>query len=159
MMQQNSRDQIVRELFDTMGAIKRVMTGHMTNLNREYPVSRSQLELLSAIHHAASISFKDLAGQLCLTPGAVSQLVEGLEQHHLVSRRVDPEDRRVQCLQLTGTGSKLLKSIEKHRTRMLSEIIEDLTDEELALWLGVQQKVLHRFQTEASLTAKQKKEH
>ena len=154
-MHHTDREHIVHQLFDNMSAIKRVMGGHLAALSREYLVSRSQLELLSAIHHAQPVSFKELAQQLCLTPGAVSQLAENLEAHDYISRQTDPEDRRVQFLRVTAAGGKLLKLTEKRRKRMLSDVIEGLTDEELALWLRVQQKVLHRFQTETNDQAKQ----
>ena len=146
-MQRPDREHTVRELFDNMNALRRVMAGHIAALSRDYPVSPSQLELLSAVHSVQPVSFKDLAQQLCLTPGAVSQLAESLEAQGYIGRHADTGDRRVQLLQVTDAGQKLLTAVEKRRKRMLADVIQDLTDDELSLWLRVQQKVLHHYTT------------
>src|SRR6185369_16321340 len=92
------RDILIQSLFESMSALKRGMAGQWHLMNQGCPISRSQLELLFTIRHAQPVSFKHLAQQLYLTPGAISQLAEGLEQHELISRQSDDRDRRIQCL-------------------------------------------------------------
>ncbi|HSX30580.1 MAG TPA: MarR family transcriptional regulator [Candidatus Saccharimonadales bacterium] len=149
------RDHIIQSLFESMTAVKRGMAGQLHLSAHDCPLSPAQLELLFAIRHAQPVSFKQLAQLLYLTPGAISQLAEGLEQHGFISRRADPQDRRVQWLQVNKKGHKLLDAVEKRRRSLLELIIADLTDEELAVWLRVQQKLLRRLQTETDTTNKQ----
>jgi len=151
-----NRDTLIQNLFENMNALKRGMAGHMQLANRDCPVPSSQLELLFAIRQTQPVSFKHLAQQLYLTPGAVSQLAEGLEQHELISRHVDDHDRRMQLLHVSKKGTKLLQTIEKRRQGILELLIKDLSDEELAVWLKVQEKMIKHFQTET--TERTKKE-
>ena len=151
------RELLVQKLFENMDAVKRGMSSHMQQLNRNCPVSRTQLELLFAIRHSQPVSFKHLAQQLYLTPGAVSQLAEGLEDNGLISRHADESDRRIQCLRVSKKGNRLLENIEKQRNSFLEVIVADLTDEELALWLRVQEKMLDYFKR-TDITEQSKKE-
>jgi len=144
----------VRNLFDNMRAIKRGMSGHFNALRQQCPISHAQLELLITIESGQPISFKQLARQLYLTPGAVSQLAEDLETGTYISREADANDRRVQYLRVTPAGRELLQRIEKGRERVMRDIIADLSDEELAVWLRVQEKMLHHFQSEPNQQTK-----
>ena len=151
------RELLLQRLFEHMDAVKRGMSSHMQRLSRDCPVSRTQLELLFAIRQSQPVSFKQLAQQLYLTPGAVSQLAEGLEGDGLISRQADESDRRIQCLRVSRKGNRLLDTIERQRERLLEAITTDLTDEELALWLRVQDKMLDYFQR-TGVTEQSKKE-
>lgn len=142
------RRTLMNHLFENMNALKRGMAGHMQTLYRDCPIPRSQLELLFAIHYHQPVSFKQLAQLLYLTPGAVSQLAEGLEEHKLITRHADADDRRIQCLSVAKPGEELLQKVEKHRQGLMETVVQDLSDEELTVWLRVQEKLLQHFQTE-----------
>jgi DNA-binding MarR family transcriptional regulator len=144
----------MNNLLENMDALKRGMAGHLQVLYRDCPIPRSQLELLFAIHYHEPVSFKHLAQQLYLTPGAVSQLAEGLEQQLLITRTSGTDDRRIQCLSVTPKGKQLLQQAEKHRQSVMEAVMHDLTDDELAAWLRVQEKLLRHFQVEASKQSK-----
>lgn len=141
-----NRTELVEQLFESMDAVKRGMAEHMRQLQYDCPISRSQVELLFAIRHMQPVSFKLLAQHLYLTPGAISQLAEGLEQHALISRHADDHDRRIQCLQVSKKGGRLLDAIEKRRYSYLTAIMEGLSDEELAVLLQVHEKIREHFQ-------------
>jgi DNA-binding MarR family transcriptional regulator len=149
------RQDLMNNLFENMDALSRGIAGHLQVLYKDCPIPRSQLELLFAIQYHEPVSFKHLAQQLYLTPSAISQLAEALEQHELITRTADAGDRRIQCLSVTSKGEQLLQQVKKHRQSLMGAIMESLTDEELAAWLRVQQKLLHHFQTQ--LTSEQSK--
>jgi len=144
----SNRDILIQSLFENVNALKRGMTGYLQAVQRDWPVSGSQLELLFTISHNQPVSFKQLAQQLYMTPGAISQLAESLEQRELINRQVDAKDRRVQCLHVSKKGSKLLQDIEKRRQKLMEAIAQDLSDEELALWLHVQEKMIQQLQAD-----------
>ncbi len=50
---------------------------------------------------------RDLAVQLDCEPSNVTGLVDRLEEAGLVERRVDPEDRRIKTLVVTGAGRQM----------------------------------------------------
>jgi DNA-binding MarR family transcriptional regulator len=143
-----SRDHLIQSLFENMNAIQRSMHAHKQKMHGEQPLSSSQLELLFTISFAQPVSSKQLANQLRLTPGAVSQLLENLEQQGFVERRTSEEDRRVQYLRVSTEGESLLRSLEKRRRKFMEAVIKDLSDEELEIWLQVQQKMAAYFKAE-----------
>ncbi|HSX05166.1 MAG TPA: MarR family transcriptional regulator [Candidatus Saccharimonadales bacterium] len=142
-----SRDQLIEQLLESITTLKRGMYGHLQAASGTLPISRAQLELLMAIRHLQPVSFKLLAAQLCLTPGAVSQLAEGLESLELIRRKATPADRRIQCLEITRKGNTLVQTAEKRRRKFMEQLMHDLTDDELALWLRLQQKLIAHVQT------------
>jgi DNA-binding MarR family transcriptional regulator len=146
----DTRNDIINGLFESMGAMKRGLSGQLHTLNDGLAIPRSQLELLFTIKHAQPVSFKQLAALLYLTPGAVSQLADGLEKHQLIEREIDDHDRRIQCLKLTKKGQKVLQELEKKRRTILERVMQDLDTEELNTWLRIHQKLIEQFHTEAA---------
>jgi DNA-binding MarR family transcriptional regulator len=144
------REALIRNLFETMDTTKRGMYAQLQAVNRLLPIPRSQLELLMAIQHMQPVSFKELAKYLYLTPGAISQLAEGLEQQELIGRKIDPKDRRVQCLEVSKKGNKLLQDVARHRRTVMEKALQDLSDDELEMWVGIQQKLIKQFQAEVT---------
>jgi MarR family multiple antibiotic resistance transcriptional regulator len=142
------RAELVQDLFESMSAMKRSIACRWQQADQEYPVSRGQIDLLFMIQHTQPVSFKQLAAQLYVTPGAVSQLVEGLEQYKLIKRQSDPKDRRIQCLEISPEGKQLIERIENQRQRIMESVMAGLTDHELAVWLRIQKKLLEQLQIE-----------
>ncbi|HSX42793.1 MAG TPA: MarR family transcriptional regulator [Candidatus Saccharimonadales bacterium] len=142
------RTELIERLFASMDQTKRVMHAQLhAILGRMVPISRAQLELLTLIHYARSIRAKDIARQLYMTPGAVSQLAEGLAEQGLIIRRTDEKDRRIQWLEVTQKGESLLQDVEMRRREIMQPIFQELTDEELEVWIIIQQKLVEQFQS------------
>jgi len=51
-------------------------------------------------------------------------------------------------------GKRLLDTIDKRRKRVVELVVDGLTDKELAVWLKVQEKMMHHFQTELAKQTK-----
>ncbi len=141
-----TRAELIQSIFESMSAVKRSIAARQHFIGMDCPIPHGQLELFFRIYHEQPISFKQLAQQLHLTPGAISQLVEGLEQHNLVTRRSDPKDRRVQCLEVSPEGVALIKRVENHRQKMMEGVMAGLSDHELEVWLRIQQKLLEQLE-------------
>jgi len=129
-----------------MSAVKRSIAARGHFISEDCPIPHGQLEVFFRIYHEQPISFKQLAQKLHLTPGAVSQLVEGLEQHNLITRKSDPKDRRVQCLEVSPKGIELIKRVESHRQKMMEGVMAGLSDHELEVWLRIQQKLVEQLE-------------
>ena|SRR5580765_155230 len=148
----NSRDHTIAALFESMSALKRVMAMRMQSLGKTSPLPRGQAEMLMTIHHLQPVSSKVLADYLYLTPGAISQAIDGLEEHDLLQRHIDPTDRRKQLLQLSKKGLRMLQNMDKQRRTLMESIFEELSDEELEVWLRVQLKMLDHLQQPTTQT-------
>lgn len=141
----SSRKELIKKLFDNSEAVKRGMYNYAHGHFRNAPLARAPLEVLFAIKYMQPASSKAIASRLSLTPGAVSQSVDTLDQEGYVMRTADKSDRRIQHLALSKKGEKLLAEMGKRRYRMMEEITQDLTLEELNVWLTVQVKMAARL--------------
>lgn len=146
----NKREELTNQLMETMQAMKRGMHAYQQAHAQDYPLSHAQAELLFTIRHSQPVSAKDLAKKLNMTPGAISQFVEGIEQQGFLERRTSETDRRVQYLHISAKGEELIKRFEQQRHQMMKTIIHDLTDEELEVWLRFQQKMIAYFNAQTT---------
>ncbi len=62
--------------------------------------------LLLANRSPDSMKLKELAQELHVTPGAVSQTVDGLFRQGFIERKEDPKDRRAVAIRLAALGRK-----------------------------------------------------
>src|SRR3954452_24431623 len=71
----------------------------------------------------------DLAGQLLLTAGGVTRLLDGLERDGYVARAECSSDRRVSYAVLTKLGRDKLREASKSHTRQIRELLGGAFDE------------------------------
>jgi len=145
-MTEPSRQELIRRILENMNAVKRSMFTQLQSNSDTWPVPRAQLEVLIAIRHLQPVNSKTLALQLYLTPGAVSQQLDGLETQGFISRQSDPNDRRVQSLSVTEAGAQLIEGAMAHRRVIMEQIMQDLSDEELRVWDQIQTRLIKRYQ-------------
>lgn len=143
-----NRDAIINSLLENMNLTKRSMTSYMHAVMSNLPISPAQLEMLHVIRHLQPVSSKKLAQDRQLTPGAISQLTDALVQHNLVERVPDLTDRRTHTLKTTKTGDKLLRSIQKRREELFRRVMFNFDDNELQVWLKIQNKVIRELEKE-----------
>jgi DNA-binding MarR family transcriptional regulator len=92
----------------------------------------AQLKSLLYIDSEDSANFRKLAAALGVTPPDVTRIVDRLVEQRLVSRRENPEDRRMLLLQVTRKGKALLSKLRNSRTARITHILGRLNMEELA---------------------------
>jgi DNA-binding MarR family transcriptional regulator len=78
---------------------------------------------------------------------SASGVVDRVERHGLVIRSHRRDDRRVVECDLTDQGRRLIEDIGGMRREMLSEIVEGLSDEELADFARLIQTIIERLKT------------
>ena len=71
----------------------------------------SEFVLLATINHFIDsdkgVKVSDLSSQLEITPGAVTHLINSLEEAGYVERLTDPSDRRIVLVKLTQKGNSI----------------------------------------------------
>jgi DNA-binding MarR family transcriptional regulator len=90
-----------------------------------------QLKSLFFIDSEGSTNFRKLASALGVTPPDVTRIVDRLVEQGMVTRRENPEDRRMQLLQATKKGKALLTKLRENKTTHLYRILTHLNTEEL----------------------------
>ncbi|MFI5275611.1 MAG: MarR family winged helix-turn-helix transcriptional regulator [Candidatus Saccharimonadales bacterium] len=139
-MDKRSKD--IQDLFATYAVVQRMMHTCLQRAFDELGVAPSQLQLLHLIKHNQPVSLKTVAAELRLTPGAITQQVESVVKAGYVNRNESSEDRRITVASLTPSGSAILKRLERMKQELLTKVVADLNDEELEVFLRVQQKML-----------------
>ncbi|WP_434098636.1 MarR family winged helix-turn-helix transcriptional regulator [Streptomyces mirabilis] len=81
--------------------------------------------LLGHLEESGSCRATDLAAHYALDKSTVSRQVSALERAGLIERRVDPEDHRVQVLQLTEAGTRILAQVTESRRIAFRERLAD----------------------------------
>lgn len=141
-----ARNEILREVFGTMSLMKRMMHSHFSHAFEHSRISPSEVQLLTIIKARQPITPTALAEKMQLTPGAISQLLDGLYSSRCISRARSEADRRVNYLSITKTGQHKLAQVDKIREQMLTEAFSTLSDDELRNYLLVQQKIVRYFE-------------
>jgi DNA-binding MarR family transcriptional regulator len=90
-----------------------------------------QLKSLFFIDSEGTTNFRKLASALGVTPPDVTRIVDRLVEQGLVSRRENPDDRRMQFLQATKKGRALLAKLRENKTTHLYRILAHLSTDEL----------------------------
>lgn len=141
-----SRTRNLQELFAASALTQRMMHMSMHRTFDELGIAPSQLQLLQLIEHAQPVSLKTLATEMRLTPGAITQLVDGLVEAGYVERTPDAADRRVTVVSLTSAGREKIGMLKRKKQALLAKMVADLDDEELQIFLRVQQKMLKHLE-------------
>ncbi|SHH24753.1 DNA-binding transcriptional regulator, MarR family [Jatrophihabitans endophyticus] len=76
----------------------------------QYDLSISEYAALLTLANRSGISAADLGQVISMTRQSAQELCNGLEARELVSRRVNPRDRRLYETELTDAGWQLLRA-------------------------------------------------
>src|SRR3954449_10339186 len=101
-------------------------------LSADHGLSINAYEALLLLARAPDSRMRrvDLAGQLLLTAGGVTRLLEGLERDGFVARDTCSSDRRVTYAVLTEAGRDKLREASKSHTRQIRELLGGPYDED-----------------------------
>jgi len=84
-------------------------------------VTASQLSVLATIDRHGSMTLSDLAQHERVTPPTITATMGRLEAAGLVSREVDPEDKRVSRISLSRDGRRFLESVRSRKNAYLTK--------------------------------------
>ena len=120
---------VSRELDRLMGRLRAVVSRGAEVLEDRMGRSSSQLAVLQSIDDGAA-GVGDVA-RACLTHMSnASRTVDALVRDGLVSRSVDPQDRRAVVLELTGSGRACHEEMTRHRDDVVSTALSGLDPDE-----------------------------
>ncbi|WP_024621991.1 MarR family winged helix-turn-helix transcriptional regulator [Metaclostridioides mangenotii] len=90
----------------------------------------SQGRLLECLHSNNGIAQKELSEMLEIRPGSLSELVTKAENRKLIERRINPDDKRVTNIFLTGKGMREVQKFIVLYRDMTKDIFDSLTEKE-----------------------------
>ena len=95
----------------------------------------AQCHALVEIGRAGRLSLVDLAGTIGLDTSTLSRTVNNLVAKNMVSRDLDPDDRRYVTIQLTPEGERHFREIETSMDSYFHMIYENIAENDRALVL------------------------
>lgn len=90
-------------------------------------VSMIQSHILFEVRRLENPSMQRVAEELGVDITTFSRQVKALESKHLIARRISPEDRRVNLLELTDEGGEVLERIDAYMAGRLERIFSGMS--------------------------------
>src|SRR6266436_1975887 len=133
------------QLVELRGLLRHVMRGLWARrrptpelrelVSGEPPLGRRHVGLLAQIGTEGERSVGELARELDLSLPAASKLTRDLEEHGLVERREDPEDRRRTVVALSPRTAKRVRVWLEQRSKPLEQALATLDTNEREAFL------------------------
>jgi|WetSurMetagenome_2_1015567.scaffolds.fasta_scaffold33605_3 DNA-binding MarR family transcriptional regulator len=138
---EESRDDLLQTLAERFASVMKLVR-HPTAPPGPPPFSPPQANVFFTIaHHPEGISVKELAEHSGVTPGAITQFVDGLVEKGLVLREGDPADRRVVRLKTTELAMKQLEKFRQEHLVAFCRVFEVLDNNELSNLISLLDKI------------------
>ena len=113
---------------------------------------RVDFDVLSALRRLGrALTPTELGRHLLMSAPSVSQRLGKLEARGLLTRRVNPHDRRGFLIELTGTGQLLIEELLPLQLQAESRLLDELPASELAELSGRLRTLLSRWERDADL--------
>jgi DNA-binding MarR family transcriptional regulator len=107
-------------------------------------VSVAEWVVLRLIHGDARKPASAIADETGMTRGAISKIVDRLEQRGLAERKPLPQDGRVQILKLTAKGARLVPVLAELADKNDAEFFDHLTGKERETMLRILKNIVAR---------------
>ena len=120
--------------FGLMGMLMHKMMNRAKDMYREFDLNKSQAGILFTLHHSDSMSQKELAARLNVTPPSITSSIQKMEKEGYLTRHPDPADQRIMRLTLTEKGESCIKGVYTVAEQMEKLMFQGMTGEEVMLF-------------------------
>ena len=124
------RDQ---ELIERIRSFNRFYTNIIGLLDQHFldsPFSLTEGRVLYEISHTDNCSAKKIREKISIDEGYLSRILDTFRKRGLITKTPLTEDRRLHIIMLTEKGRKEFSSLNEHSNRLISQIIEKLSEQE-----------------------------
>ncbi|MGZ6265303.1 MAG: MarR family winged helix-turn-helix transcriptional regulator [Candidatus Limnocylindrales bacterium] len=153
------RATLERELLDEMTSWSPRDRGGVFKSWHRHALSLVHLNVLSAIEAEGPLSMTRLSEALDVSDASATGIVDRMEKRGLVERMHGTDDRRVVLVHPTAAGRQVFIDMAAHRRERLSEVLAELTADEIAaLLIGIRaihaaRKRIFHIETDATQAA------
>ncbi len=137
----HERDVLITELHETMFRLLRAQRQLAERAFSPLGLRPVHAFALALVGHDATYP-KDLAQLMDAPPSAVSALIGDLEDRELLTRALDPGDRRRVRIELTDAGRRTLEAVQRAWTDTTTETVARLSTADLEALVRIQKALL-----------------
>jgi DNA-binding MarR family transcriptional regulator len=109
-------------------------------------VSFMQWMVLANLARFEHLNATELSAETCHDMGALTRIVDGLEEAGLVRRERSERDRRVVEIALTPEGRRQLQSGKRLVVELLNSLVTPFSRQEIETLIGLLQRMMGRLQ-------------
>jgi len=124
--------QLIRQVIELQHKVNRMLRRQVPDAWMELSLTLAQLKSLFFISSEGNTNVRKLAAALSVTSANVTGIVDRLVKQGLVTRRENPEDRRMLLLQVTDKGRALITDLRERQTSRLSKILDYMSPDEVS---------------------------
>jgi len=122
-----------QELIEKIRAFNRFYTGIIGLLDQHFlgsPFSLTEGRVLYEICNTEDCSAKNIRENIFIDEGYLSRILDRFVQQGLIKKTRSPEDRRLWIIAPTEKGKREFASLNDSSNRLISHMIEKLSEEE-----------------------------
>ena len=93
-------------------------------------LTNSQFAVLEVLYSKGDLKICEIIEKILTTSGNVTVVIKNLEKDGLVSKNIDPEDKRSMLISITDKGKKVMDEIFPKHVDNINKIFDILTIEE-----------------------------
>jgi DNA-binding MarR family transcriptional regulator len=142
---------LAEELLGALSTVRRAALKNAAKPVELTSLTGAQLELVRLVRRRPGVSVAEAAAALRLAPNTVSTLVRALTDKGVMTRFVDPADRRVARLDLDPGVRRKVHAWRDRRAEAVAAAALRLSPDERA-WLGPAARLLARLAEELEAT-------
>jgi len=101
----------------------------------------SDFRVLEVLLHKGPLPVNTIGPKVELTPGSISVAVDRLETRGLVTKKLDPDDRRIHTVSLTPKGESIIREAFAHHEREMEHLLSGLSKQERSTLLSLLKKL------------------
>ena len=125
--------------------INRVRVELIDALDRElskFDITAAQLIVLASVANKEAGSASMLCKSISYDPGAMTRMIDRLEQKGLIRRTPNPEDRRATNLEMTTAGSALYPQLLAAKESIQAQFLRGFGRDEVRILEGMLNRML-----------------
>jgi DNA-binding MarR family transcriptional regulator len=100
------------------------------DFTKEYKLSFPHMSILHHLAHHGTMNVGEMENFLGVSKAAVSQMLDKFVAAGLVTRKEDPDDRRIKLAELSPRGRDILTRMHRESHEWVGELLGNLDDEE-----------------------------
>jgi DNA-binding MarR family transcriptional regulator len=125
--------------------INRVRVELIDAMDRElarFDISAPQLIVLASVANREADSASSLCRNISYDPGAMTRMIDRLEQKGLIRRVPNPDDRRATNLELTAAGKVLFPQLLEAKETVQKQFLRGFSADDVATLEGLLNRML-----------------
>lgn len=128
---QLDRDEIDETLFQALRAIYQFERDKV----RTFGLTFEEIYLLQFLRRRSPLRVSELADEMKIPISTLSRSIGRLQKRGLVTRRQDPQDKRIMLVSLLSKGEKTVLDVEEHSFEMIMKNLAEFKAQDIAAFV------------------------